>query len=127
MKTNNEITGYSQYKGGFTEAVTTHPEWIDYVDDCVSPFGYIGHECRSNRFDRAVEMFLRGAGLADGGVAVWLTSGTGRHFGDSLYRGMPDAELIESMERNLRSAMSDLRHWGHKADGSRLTEKEATL
>lgn len=113
------------YSGGFTEAVTTRPEWVSYVDDCGEPFGYIGHECRSNRFDRAVEMFLRGAGLADGGVAVWLTSSNGRHFGDTLYRGMPDAELIESMERNLITAKRDLRDWGHKADGSALVKKEA--
>lgn len=80
--------------------------------------GFVGHSCRKNpcrknRLDAVVEQMLREQGLSDEGIAVWLTSTSGRHLGDAVEGTKSDQQTREAFERFFgdRTAMDDLVEW----------------
>lgn len=72
----------ADFQGGFSDEVFN--ELKDYIRDGKGVFGYIGHSCRKNVFDEAIESELKERGLSPKAIRNWVSSTDGRHFGDSL-------------------------------------------
>ena len=81
--------------------------------------GYVGSSNRTPEIDKALEKALRGTGLKDGGIALWLTSTSGRHM-------MDDTKNIGAkIKEAAKSAFKDVAVWAHPDhEGSMASSKE---
>jgi hypothetical protein len=76
------------YNGGFSAQVTTHEEFVNYVNSgCV--WGYIGHKVRKPALDKFIEETFLSLNVTNHDQLLtlfvnWLSSTDGRHFGDKL-------------------------------------------
>lgn len=101
-------TGTSTVRqGGISDGVWFNSFLRKYASSD-SPGGYVGSSDRTKDSDRIVERRLREAGLSDEGVAVWMTSTSGRHLGDQLDSPRFDEHAREYAGR----ALLELRKWG---------------
>ena len=108
--------------GGFSKEVTETHEFKDYANSKY-PSGYIGAHNRSTNKDKIVENALRATGLGDHGVAVWLTSGDGRHMMDDIGRTI--AEFKERVNEYTKNAFINVTVWSHPDHrGSLLSSDE---
>jgi len=78
-------TVYHTKQGGFSDEVFNNYYLQDYMKGI--PCGYIGSSYRKAWADKLVEKALRDSGLGPRGIAVWLTSTSGRHLADNIRRG----------------------------------------
>ena len=100
-----------KFQGGFSDNVAWNEKFFNYVQDG-HPCGYIGSSGRSKARDRVVEIALRSTGLGDRGVAVWLTSTSGRHLMDDPPRGSKEA-FVKYVTEYVISAFEDVTIWEH--------------
>jgi len=87
-------------------------------------FGYIGATERSHAkkdvrafVDKTLVSALRRRGLSDREIAVWLTSGTGRHYADNAfdYAKKGDTREFRSyLKSYAKSAVADMEGWGDR-------------
>lgn len=93
----------TDYYGGFSNAVLSDEGLASYIKG--HPFGYIGHTVRTIALDKHLEktfMSLENSHNISKDVLItllasWLTSGSGRHFGDSLeYKSLNRQKLLIS-------------------------------
>jgi len=78
------------YKGGFSTEMFNTPHLQKYIKQ--TPFGYIGHSVRTKHTDRYMEKTLRSLNLPVDTLSLYLTSSSGRHFGDSLEDLTPEEQ-----------------------------------
>jgi len=99
-------------QGGLSRGVWWNSSLQRYITDG-HPFGYVGHSRRTRLSDVVVESGLREQGLSDEGIAVWLTSTSGRHLGDCFEKGMTKQEVEEAFRGffGTRDAINDLKEW----------------
>ncbi len=98
--------GYDEYKknpnlyqGGFSNEVFRSKELQNYVKGgCV--FGWIGNSDRKFAHDKAIEKGLRERGISPSRMFNWISSSSGRHFGDSL-GGYTLEEQLQKIEEGL--------------------------
>lgn len=90
------------YKGGFSDELFNSPKLKAYVEGgCV--FGWIGHrQGRTHASDKQIEAGLKERGISIDKMYNWISSGDGRHFGDSL-EGYSKKEQKEKIELYLNS------------------------
>jgi hypothetical protein len=99
------------YQGGFSDNVAWCDEFHEYVNShCIA--GYIGSDGRSKARDRVVETVLREVGLGDRGIALWLTSTSGRHLMDDPPRGSKEA-FVKYVIEYTKNAFKDVVVWSH--------------
>lgn len=79
------------YVGGFDLDVIFEETLISYIEKGLV-FGYIGHSCRKIWVDHLLAKILLPI-MKKEEFATWLTSTSGRHFGDSIY------DLVENNDR----------------------------
>ena len=91
----------ADYQGGFSDGVFNSPELKQYVSGGCA-FGWIGHSVRRPQHDKLIEKGLRERGLSDAAMYNWISSGDGRHFGDSL-EGYSLKEQLAKIESYLNS------------------------
>ena len=89
------------YQGGFSDELFNEKYLFNYVSSgCVH--GWIGHSVRTFTLDKVIEEGLREKGLVNSKMCSWITSGDGRHFGNSL-EGLKEKEQIETIKKYLNS------------------------
>lgn len=105
-------TKSTKFKGGFSDGVFDSYHFQKYIQDG-RPSGYIGASGRSKEKDKIVEEALRKTGLKDDGIAMWLTSGDGRHM-------MTDGAVMKNMnefkkhvEEYTKDAFKKVTVWAH--------------
>lgn len=99
------------YKGGFSDEV--FKEMFDYVSRG-AVFGWVGHMVRTAVLDKAIEEGLRKRGLSCSKMVNWITSGDGRHFGDSL-EDLKEKEQLKKIEKYLNSMFNLCLIYGEKS------------
>ncbi len=87
------------YQGGFSDEVFNSKELKRYVSSG-HVNGWIGHCGRTADNDRQIEAGLRKRGISPSEMYNWISSGSGRHFGDSI-EGLTKKEQKEKIENNL--------------------------
>lgn len=88
----------SLYQGGFSDEVFNSPELQEYVKGV--PFGWIGNSDRTIHADKLIEKGLRERGISPSRMFNWISSSSGRHFGDSL-GGYTKKEQAEKIKQGL--------------------------
>jgi hypothetical protein len=113
--------GFEQYKGhpelfqgGFSDAVFNSPELSNYVKSGMC-YGWIGNsEVRTAAHDKQIEKGLRKRGISDHKMYNWISSGSGRHFANSL-EGYTKQEQKEKIEKQLAFMYNDCIIYGSKS------------
>lgn len=85
-------------QGGFSDEVFNSPQLQKYIKTI--PYGWIGNYDRTFHADRLIEKGLRKRGISPSKMVNWITSSSGRHFGDSL-GGYSKKEQKEKIEEGL--------------------------
>jgi hypothetical protein len=115
------------YQGGFSDEVFRSKELYNYVKG--GAFGWIGHSgARTAAHDKQIEKGLRKRGISPSRMHNWISSGDGRHFGDSLegYTKKEQAKKIEARLNemyNLCIIYSTPSHGGMLTDSNRVREE----
>lgn len=87
------------YQGGFSDELFKNEKLQAYIKG--GAHGWIGHsEGRKAWHDTLIEAGLKERGLSPEIMRSWITSGSGRHFADSL-EGFTKKEQTEKIKRNL--------------------------
>jgi hypothetical protein len=115
------------YQGGFSDEVFNSKELYNYVKG--GAFGWIGHSgARTAAHDKQIEKGLRKRGISPSKMYNWISSGDGRHFGDSLegytkekQKAKIEARLNEMY--NLCIIYSTPSHGGILTDSNRVREE----
>ncbi len=89
--------GHPEYfQGGFSDEVFNSPQLKKYIGNAQSVHGWIGHsQGRTKYGDKIIEKGLRKRGISPSDMYNWISSSSGRHFGDS----MEDCSKIEQKEK----------------------------
>ena len=101
------------YQGGFSEETFNHPSLQDYLNEggC---HGYIGHSVRKPELDAYIEkkfLEIPSNGHSSRDILVnWLSSKSGRHFGDSLECSSFE-EQKTYIDREVNRLYSDVLSW----------------
>jgi len=98
-----------EYQGGFSDKVFNQEILQTYVEG--TPFGWIGHKARKPELDTHLEkkfLALRPKVKVDlvELLACWLTSTSGRHFGDSV-DGLVFDEQKKKIDRNVHGMFNE--------------------
>jgi hypothetical protein len=101
------------YQGGFSDKVAQSHTFRKYVEGNPCVCGWLGESCRTKARDALLESALRLQGLKEDGVALWLTSGTGRHLGDNVDRSTPIEEFKKNVLGYTSGAFIDVTIWSH--------------
>jgi hypothetical protein len=116
------------YQGGFSNEVFNSKELYNYVKSGHA-FGWIGHSgARTAAHDKQIEKGLRKRGISPSKMYNWISSGDGRHFGDSL-EGYTKEEQKAKIEArlnemyNLCIIYSTPSHGGMLTDSNRVREE----
>ena len=89
------------YQGGFSNELFSNTSLSEYISQgCI--YGWIGHSVRTFILDKVIEDGLRERGLSSSKMTNWITSGDGRHFGNSL-EGLNEKEQIKQIKKYLNS------------------------
>lgn len=96
--------GHPEYfQGGFSDEVFNSEQLKKYIGTAKSVHGWIGHgQGRTKYADKLIEAGLRKRGISPAEMYNWLSSGDGRHFGDSLEECTKE-EQKEKIEGHLNS------------------------
>lgn len=87
------------YQGGFSDNVFNSEPLQNYLRGG-GVFGWIGNSDRTFYADKLIEKGLRKRGISPSRMSNWITSSSGRHFGDSL-GGCTKEEQKEKIEKSL--------------------------
>jgi hypothetical protein len=91
------------FQGGFSSEVFNSKQLKDYIGAARSVHGWIGHcQGRTKYGDKLIEAGLRKRGISPSKMFNWISSSSGRHFGDSL-EDCTKAEQKEKIEEALNS------------------------
>jgi len=101
------------YQGGFSDGVAKSDAFRKYVEGNPNVCGWLGQSCRTKARDAILEAALRAQGLKDEGVALWLTSGSGRHLGDNVDRSTTIKAFQENALSYTANAFIDVTIWSH--------------
>ena len=95
-------------QGGISDGVWNEDTTQHYIKSLVCA-GYIGHDKRTEETDKQVENALRKTGLGDRGIAIWLTSTSGRHLAESI----GSAEWQDAIKDYTKNAFMEVTIWSH--------------
>lgn len=120
------------YQGGFSDDVFKSTGLYDYVKSGCA-HGWIGHSgARTVALDKHIEKGLRRRGVSPSKMNNWITSGDGRHFGDSL-----EGYSQKEQKKRINSRLNEMynmcltyavpSHGGMLTDSNRIREAIGTL
>ena len=119
--------GYDNYKdkpelfqGGFSDELFNTPDLQNYLKGG-GVFGWIGDSgTRRPEHDKAIEEGLRARGLSNKMMINWITSGSGRHFADSLSWNETLEGQLKNIEKNLNQMFNLSLIYGSESHGGTL-------
>ncbi len=109
----------SLYQGGFSDEVFNSPQLQNYIKTI--PYGWIGSYDRTFYADKLIEKGLRKRGISPSKMVNWITSSSGRHFGDSL-GGYSKKEQKEKIEEGLNYMYNCCVNYGIPSHGGMLKD-----
>ena len=101
-----------KFKGGFSDAVFKTDQFQKYAGG-YNVCGYLGSSQRTKERDIYLESFLSQEGLGPNGIAVWLSSGDGRHLMDSVEYTTTQKEFEEQVNNYCSGAFVSVTVWSH--------------
>jgi len=111
----------SLYQGGFSDALFNCKHLKEYIGGG-GAFGWIGHSGgRTFHGDKVIESGLKMRGLTYDKMTNWISSSSGRHFGDSL-EGCNKKEQKNKIEDSLNSMFNNCLIYGAPDHGGMLTD-----
>lgn len=123
LRERKTTTNVTKWKKGLSDDVVFTEEFIDYTENREHPFGYIGSSNRTPERDKILEDLLRDQGLDGGGIAIWMTSGDGRHLMDDVDKNTTSAQFKKRAKEYTHGAFEDVLLWSHPdADGGHDTK-----
>ena len=107
------------YQGGFSDDVFNTTKLQQYVKG--GAFGWIGNSDRTIQADKLIEKGLRERGISPSRMYNWISSSSGRHFGDSL-GGYTKKEQAEKIKKALNNMYDCCIIYGFKSHGGMLSD-----